>query len=400
MDADLILVGGGLANSLVALSAAASDPGRRILMIDAGAQAGGHTWSFHEPDLNERQRRWISPAIACEWRGQEVRFSRYCRRLRTSYASLTSASLSAALAACPSVARMRAKAERISADCVQTDERQAFRAPCVIDGTGRPPHAYMALGWQIFVGIELHCATPHERDVPIIMDAQVAQTGGYRFVYTLPFTDHRILIEDTRYADGAVLDESDCVAAIEAYVAERRWKGAEVRRERGVLPVAMAFDAAAFWADAAGGAVPVGMRAGLFHPVTGYSLPLAARVADIVAATPGATQNVFAAVRRFALEEARKQKYMRFLSRMMFLAAAPEERRRIMEHFYRLPEPLVERFYAGRLTRADQARILIGKPPVPIRSALACLSEAPLLAATRRKRLSHGSATLAGAHSV
>ena len=45
-----------------------------------------------------------------------------------------------------------------------------------------------------------------------------------------------------------------------------------------------------------------------------------------------------------------------------------------------LPQGLVERFYAARLTLADKARILMGKPPVPIRSALSCLTEAPLLA--------------------
>ena len=30
-----------------------------------------------------------------------------------------------------------------------------------------------------------------------------------------------------------------------------------------------------FWADHATGAVPIGLRAGLFHPTTGYSLPVA-----------------------------------------------------------------------------------------------------------------------------
>ncbi|MCW2317362.1 lycopene beta-cyclase [Rhodoblastus acidophilus] len=394
-DADLILVGGGLANSLIALAVAARDPARRILLVDAGAQAGGHTWSFHQTDLNDRQRQWLAPAIACAWPGQEVRFSRYARRLRTGYASLTSASLAAALAACPSVIRIPARAERISAKRVHIDG-QAWRAPCVIDGTGRIPEAYMALGWQVFVGVELDCAAPHGRDVPIIMDAQVAQNDGYRFVYTLPFTDRRILIEDTRYTDGSVLDEADCLAAIHDYAAKRGWEGAEARRERGVLPVVMAFDAAAFWADAAGGAVPVGMRAGLFHPVTGYSLPLAARVADVAAAHACDTREAFAAVRRFALQEARRQTYSRFLSRLLFRAAEPEQRRRILEHFYRLSEPLIERFYAGRLTLADRARILIGKPPVPIPRALACLSERPLLKAARRKRL--GEEALLGAN--
>ena len=40
---------------------------------------------------------------------------------------------------------------------------------------------------------------------------------------------------------------------------------------------------------------------------------------------------------------------------------------------YRLPEPLIARFYAGRTRFADATRILCGRPPVPIRSAMQSL---------------------------
>ena len=59
---------------------------------------------------------------------------------------------------------------------------------------------------------------------------------------------------------------------------------------------------------------------------------------------------------------------------MLFAAAPPGARWRVLERFYRLPEPLVERFYAGRSTLADRARLLIGRPPVPLGAALASLS--------------------------
>ena len=60
---------------------------------------------------------------------------------------------------------------------------------------------------------------------------------------------------------------------------------------------------------------------------------------------------------------------------MLFDAARPDERYRIFERFYRLREPLIERFYAGETTLGDKARILSGKPPVPIGAALTCLVE-------------------------
>jgi len=45
----------------------------------------------------------------------------------------------------------------------------------------------------------------------------------------------------------------------------------------------------------------------------------------------------------------------------------------MLARFYRLPEALIERFYAGRSTPADMARVLMGKPPVPVLSAMAAL---------------------------
>ena len=62
------------------------------------------------------------------------------------------------------------------------------------------------------------------------------------------------------------------------------------------------------------------------------------------------------------------------LTRMLFGAGEPQHRFRMLERFYRLPQPLIERFYAGRSTRSDALRILAGRPPVPLTGALASLA--------------------------
>jgi lycopene beta-cyclase len=76
----------------------------------------------------------------------------------------------------------------------------------------------------------------------------------------------------------------------------------------------------------------------------------------------------------------RRRAFYRLLNRMLFRAADPDRRYKVLERFYRLPTPLIERFYAGEATLRDKLRILAGKPPVPVDRALRCLSEAPLLA--------------------
>jgi lycopene beta-cyclase len=45
----------------------------------------------------------------------------------------------------------------------------------------------------------------------------------------------------------------------------------------------------------------------------------------------------------------------------------------VLQHFYRLPQPVIERFYAGRLGINDARQILSGRPPVPVLRALRCL---------------------------
>ena len=62
--------------------------------------------------------------------------------------------------------------------------------------------------------------------------------------------------------------------------------------------------------------------------------------------------------------------FYRLLNRMLFRACAPQLRYRVLERFYRLGAPLIQRFYSSNATLADKARILSGKPPVPVRKMI------------------------------
>jgi lycopene cyclase len=354
-----------------------------IVLLEGGDQPfGEHTWSFHLRDLAAEDRAWVQPMIAHQWPGQSVRFRAYRRDLASGYASLTSRSVHEAVARLPNVEiRPRSQVVSLGPNHVHLADGQALWADCVIDARGYRPSPALALGYQKFAGLEVETALPHGVDLPVIMDASVDQRDGYRFVYLLPFSRTRLLIEDTRYADGETLDEAELERDILQYAAQQGWTIDEViRRERGVLPISLAHDAERFWAEVPQDVPQAGMRAALFHPTTGYSLPEAVRLANLVAqAWPVGSAELADKIREHALRRHREQRFYRLLNRMLFLAAAPNRRHLVLQRFYRLPEPLIERFYAGRTTPADMARILVGKPPVPIHRALACLRESPLL---------------------
>jgi hypothetical protein len=63
----------------------------------------------------------------------------------------------------------------------------------------------------------------------------------------------------------------------------------------------------------------------------------------------------------------------RMLNRMLFRGAEGRDRYKILERFYRLKPGLIERFYAGNSSNSDKARILIGKPPIPIGKAITAI---------------------------
>ncbi|RYF95109.1 MAG: lycopene cyclase [Caulobacteraceae bacterium] len=380
-DHDVIIAGGGLAGGLIALRLRAFRPSLDILLLEAGPVLGGvHTWSCFESDLTPEIRDWITPMISHRWAGYSVRFPGYERRLTTPYLSIASSRFAEHVTReLGAGVRLNARVADLEANIVAMADGATLTAPLVIDARG-PSTGPLVLGWQKFLGQEVELAAPHGLTGPIVMDATVDQLDGYRFLYTLPLSPTRLMIEDTRYSDGEALDKADLRADIAAYAQAQGWRIASlVREEDGILPIALGGDIDAWW-DRSGTAASVGLRAALFQPATGYSLPDAARLADEIAVLPRLdTATVRAAVRQRSMTTWRDRAFFRLLNRMLFRACAPELRYRVIGRFYRLRQPLVERFYAARLTLADKARILTGKPPVPIGAALRVMAETSVL---------------------
>jgi len=370
---DYVFAGGGLANTLTAYRLRRADPSLRIAIIERAERIGGnHTWSFHGTDLTAQQHQWLQPFIAHNWPRQEVRFPGYRRELRTSYHSATSDQLAdVAAREFGDNFLLGREVEEISSRHVAMSGGETVEADCVIDGRGARGDDNLTLGYQKFIGKEVRCAKPHGQSVPIIMDATVPQQDGYRFIYTLPMDETRILIEDTYYSDGPELDDGMVTSEIDAYAERRGFEIADVvREERGVLPIVLTGDIQGFWASS-GGTPRSGMRAALFHPTTGYSLPDAVRFADLMASKrPKTSEQAHALAKRYSITTWRQRDFFRVLNRFLFFAAEPHKRAGVMERFYTLPEPLIERFYACRLKPWDKARILIGRPPVPVSRAL------------------------------
>ena len=93
-DFDIILVGGGLANGLIADRLTSQRPDLRMLIIEARPTLGGdHTWSYHETDVTAEQDLWLRSIGKSAWSSQEVRFPSYSRPISTGYRTIVSSDL-------------------------------------------------------------------------------------------------------------------------------------------------------------------------------------------------------------------------------------------------------------------------------------------------------------------
>lgn len=375
---DMIILGGGLAGGLAALALRRERPELSVALVEPGETIGGnHLWSFFESDIDPANRALVEPLIAHRWPGYEVRFPAHERRIEQPYRTIESERLDAAVrAALPADAILCAHAVEARANRVTLDDGRSLDGGAVIDARGlTDAPASLTCGWQKFVGQLLTIERGHGLDRPVVMDATVDQTEGYRFVYCLPFSATEVFVEDTYYSDTPDLDRAALAARIGAYADAHGWRVTRVdRQEEGVLPVVMGGDFDAFWPP--GDPVArIGVRAALFHPLTSYSIPDAVRTAGWLARKPPLDGCLGAALRARAKAHWRGGGYDRLLARMLFRAADPADRCRVLERFYRLPAPLIARFYAGRSTWADRTRILAGKPPVAVGRAIRAMME-------------------------
>lgn len=362
---EYVLVGGGLQNALVVLALLEQRPDARLTVIEREPSLGGnHTWCFHAHDVPEAARSWLDALVVKRWPAHDVLFPGHRRRLNDEYNAVTSTRLhqvvSERLRLAPGARLVTASVRDVEPCRVTLEDGTELHAELVIDargpGQGVPAEAG---GYQKFLGLELSLAKASAPDVPMLMDASVPQLDGFRFMYVLPWAGDRVLVEDTYYSTSPHLDRDALTESVIEYAGQHGMRIDRVlREESGVLPIPTRHAAA----PAITGALRAGYGGGLFHPTTGYSLPVALRFALFIASRPAAAARG-ADYARWLREHRKQQRFCVRLNRLLFEAFAPEQRHHVLERFYRLPVETIRRFYALETTATDRARILCGRPP-------------------------------------
>jgi lycopene beta-cyclase len=373
---DILILGGGLSGGLIALALARLRPELSVGIVEASERLGGnHIWSFFDSDITEDDRWLVDPLVGHRWTGYDVAFPAFSRGFDAGYNSIESELLDASVRGVLGDAVVQGTVAEVHAGRVMLADGREMMAGGIIDARGVGDLGTLSCGWQKFMGKLITVEGGHGLTRPVVMDATVDQAEGYRFVYLLPFDETRVFIEDTYYSDTPTLDVDALAHRIDAYAATQGWRisGSE-RTETGVLPVVMDGDFETYWASTGGGLAKAGVRAGLFHPLTSYSLPDAVSFATYIAQVPGIdSASLSLAAHDYARAHWTSGGYYRLLTTMLFRAADPPQRYRVLQRFYGLRPALIGRFYAGHSTILDKIRILAGRPPVAVFRAVKAL---------------------------
>jgi lycopene beta-cyclase len=242
---------------------------------------------------------------------------------------------------------------------IETD-RGALRAALLIDARGAigaPSTREGDVHWvQHFAGMEVEVDNPiFEPAVATLMDLRVSQADGPHFVYVLPETPRRALVEDTFFGPKP-FEIARYGANVRAWL-EARGAGAVkvLAHERGVLPMTTAD------VDRGKGRIlRVGLAGGAAKPSTGYAFTFIQRDADAIGHALAGWDR-----QKTPVIPAPRSATSLFFDRVFlaYLAAHPHDAERVfLDLFAGTSGPGIARFLSEDATAGDYAAVMAAVP--------------------------------------
>lgn len=250
---DFVLAGGGLAGlSLAHALVSGPYPQRSILIVDPEEKGeNDRTWSFWSkgcgPHDDIVHASWPRASVESEhWSGVfDLGQYRYSTIRGIDFYEKVLADLERAPGVEFERGRVTAIAETDAAAPARvTTETRTVSAGWVFDSRFDPkeyesrsgPHHYLK---QHFLGWTIQAERPEFReDVATLFDFRTPQKGGMRFVYILPFSGDRALVEYTLFT-ADLLPAEEYVEELERYIADVLGLSSYrvIDRESGVIPM-------------------------------------------------------------------------------------------------------------------------------------------------------------------
>jgi len=367
LETEIAILGAGCAGLSAAVEILSLLPQANISIFDSRQSFDDdRTWCFFETDAH----RWAQKATAA-WRLIEVKnagqqqavhldnHAYCCLPASTFYDEAlrivsTGPNTQLVLGAEVSAVSRRRDGCRITAG------GQRIQARLTIDARNRRRWPHNAL-LQHFVGWELEATRDcFDPNVATLMDFDCGQRDGIEFLYVLPFSGRRALVEATILGD-ALLPLEAYRQRIRDYLADRWGLAAGslqvLREEKGVIPMSADIGCEAWGGDY----LQIGIDGGAARPSSGYAFAAIQRQAAAIAnhlAVHGALPNAIAT----------RPRYLTWMDRV-FLRVLQDDPRMGPQLFSRLasalPDDRLARFMSDAPRLRDLVDVVMAMPKLP-----------------------------------
>ncbi len=235
-------------------------------------------------------------------------------------------------------------------------ENGDFHADLVFDS--RPPmfakpEKNEAILWQTFIGYIISPIQSYKQlDCVDLMDFDIPQLGFTQFMYVLPLSNNRVLVELTRFGSDPITS-NQAEPILDQYIQHRFGAYTIVETEKGTIPMSTA----KITHEKIEGVIPIGGRSGAIKPSTGYAFKKMFQSAEQIAEQMATKKQISSILK----EPKRFEFYDRLL--LLILLKYPSLGKTIFSTLFKKNHVFsVFHFLEGKTTLFQDVRILLTLP--------------------------------------
>ncbi|WMC20247.1 MAG: lycopene beta-cyclase CrtY [Enterobacteriaceae bacterium PSpyr] len=357
---DIIFIGLGLSNSLIALSLLKTN--LKILIIEERKKINSnHIWSFFKFNIFYNKNNYIKNLIYNQWNKYTIKFPNNIYNFKNGYFCIKSNIFYKYLfKKLKHNLLLNTRVKKYSKNYIKLKNGNFLYCDLIIDGSGYYPNLNELIGLQLFLGQEWLFKKSHNLKFPIIMDSTLYQEMGFNFIYVIPLSKFKLLIEDTYYINNKILKLNLLRNNIFKYIKKNKWVIKRIiREEYGIIPIKLKKTKKKKFKNI----ILNGLRGELYNLTTGYSINISLKLSNnILKINHINCKKILNEFNKLSKKIYNKQKFYILLNAIFFLFIKPNKRYKLIQSFYNLPKSLINRFYLKKINFLDIIKIITLKP--------------------------------------
>ena len=346
----VIIIGHSLIGHLLAYRLKMVRPDLPVKLIETSG--GISSWSFRDCEVDEEAINWLKPLISLRSQEHVVAIEEQERILTSPMSTILAPQFETRIA------------RILGADLVRKSEPAIEllqdEASLIID-TRVSAYQKVKCSRKVF-GAVVELKQQHGFQAPVLMDSRVRQKELIRYMKYIPLDEFTLLVQDIRFSEDMLMDAPVLEEEL-LWEVRKRWQIKDVLHFESSF-VAIPAGVKTPWSQG-----KVLDLSGVVNLISGDELPDAIKLIDQMIRTSFRMGELKEVIQRYHQEKS-ERRFSRILRKMLFHSTHPSQRLQILQYFFKLPEPTLEKFIRGKISFLDVAMAVIGNPPLPLMKAM------------------------------